>query len=203
VNAARVKERVLEIIDDYPDTKALVLDLESTDQLEITSADMLTLLLERLRDRAIDLYLVRVRFRVRVVLTNTGMRAELGDDHLWHSITQGVRAARRDHGLKVSHRVVVGPDAMVAAPAPVKAPAVAGHVPPVTTGAESAQPDDEDVVSDEEVIDDLGGTEVVLGRSLDAELEQDGLDRTTVEAIVHRPLSQRRKRHKKHKKMGH
>ncbi|MDN5771471.1 MAG: SulP family inorganic anion transporter [Microlunatus sp.] len=100
VNAARVKERIQEIVDDFPDTKALVLDLESTDQLEITSADMLALLLERLRARGIDLYLVRVRFRVRTLLGNTGVRASIGEDHLWHSITQGVRAARRDHGLK-------------------------------------------------------------------------------------------------------
>ena len=27
------------------------------------------------------------------------MIAELGDDHLWHSISQGVREARRVHGL--------------------------------------------------------------------------------------------------------
>ncbi|HET9647627.1 MAG TPA: SulP family inorganic anion transporter [Microlunatus sp.] len=101
VNAARVKERVLELVDQYPRTRALVLDLESTDQLEITSADMLTMLLQRLRSRGVDLYLVRVRFRVRIVLRNTGMRAQLGDDHLWHSISQGVRAARNDHGLKL------------------------------------------------------------------------------------------------------
>ena len=100
VNAARVKERVLEIADDYPDTQVIILDLESTDQLEITSADMLAMLLERLRVRGIDLYLVRVRFHVRTVLANTGMRATLGEDHLWHSISQGVRAARAAHGLK-------------------------------------------------------------------------------------------------------
>ncbi|HEY5787988.1 MAG TPA: SulP family inorganic anion transporter [Microlunatus sp.] len=100
VNAARVKDQVLQLVDEHPDTKAVVLDLESTDQLEITSADMLSLLLDRLRGEGIDIYFVRVRFRVRTVLSKTGVRAKLGDDHLWHSISQGVRAARRDHGLK-------------------------------------------------------------------------------------------------------
>lgn len=100
VNATRVKERVLELVDEHPDTKALVLDLESSDQLEVTSADMLELLLQRLHARGIDLYLVRVRFSVRTLLRRTGTRALIGDDHLWHSISQGVRAARRDHGLK-------------------------------------------------------------------------------------------------------
>jgi high affinity sulfate transporter 1 len=100
VNAARVKERVLEIADEHPDTQVLILDLESSDQLEITSADMLAMLQQRLRSRGIDLYLVRVRFPVRTVLAHTGMRAALGEDHLWHSISQGVRAARAAHGLK-------------------------------------------------------------------------------------------------------
>ena len=100
VNAARVKDQVLQLVDEHPDTKVVVLDLESTDQLEITSADMLSLLLDRLRGEGIDVYFVRVRFRVRTVLGKTGVRAKLGDDHLWHSISQGVRAARRDHGLK-------------------------------------------------------------------------------------------------------
>jgi high affinity sulfate transporter 1 len=100
VNAAEVQDRVLQIADQHPDTRALILDLESSDQLEVTSADMLTMLRERLAERGIDLYLVRVRFAVRTILRRTGLRAALGEDHLWHSISQGVREARRTHGLK-------------------------------------------------------------------------------------------------------
>jgi anti-anti-sigma factor len=100
VNAARVHDEVLALAEASPDTQAIVLDLESTDQLEITSSDMLGMLLDRLRDRGIDLYLVQVRFRVRSVLKRTGVRERLGEDHLWHSISQGVRSAREDHGLK-------------------------------------------------------------------------------------------------------
>ena len=37
---------------------------------------------------------------VRQVLRRSGLMAELGEDHLWHSISQGVREARRAHGLK-------------------------------------------------------------------------------------------------------
>jgi hypothetical protein len=36
---------------------------------------------------------------VRKVLRRSGLMAELGKDHLWHSISQGVREARRAHGL--------------------------------------------------------------------------------------------------------
>ena len=52
-----------------------------------------------LRNRGIDLYLVRVRHPVRAVLRRSGFMSELGEDHLWHSISQGVREARRAHGL--------------------------------------------------------------------------------------------------------
>ena len=100
VNAARVHDEVLALAEASPDTRAIVLDLESTDQLEITSSDMLGMLMDRLHDRGIDLYLVQVRFRVRSVLKRTGVRERLGEDHLWHSISQGVRSAREDHGLK-------------------------------------------------------------------------------------------------------
>jgi hypothetical protein len=37
---------------------------------------------------------------VRKTLRRSGTMARLGEDHLWHSISQGVREARRTHGLK-------------------------------------------------------------------------------------------------------
>ena len=77
----------------------MVLDLESSDQLDVTSADQLGLLLDQVHDRGVDLYLVHVRFHVRAVLRRTGVRARIGEDHIWHGISQGVRAARRQHGL--------------------------------------------------------------------------------------------------------
>lgn len=110
VNASRVHDRVLELADTYPEARALVLDMESTDQLEITSADMLAALRDRLAERDTDLYLVRVRFGVRRDLHRTGFRQRLGEDHLWHSVSQGVRAARKSHGLK---DVPAGPDGMI------------------------------------------------------------------------------------------
>ncbi len=36
---------------------------------------------------------------VRLALRRSGLLAELGEDHLWHSISQGVREARRAHAL--------------------------------------------------------------------------------------------------------
>ena len=83
-----------------PALRALVLDMEATNQMDTTSADVLADLLGELRKRDIDLYLVRVMWPVRRVLRRSGLMDELGEDHLWHSISQGVREARRAHGLK-------------------------------------------------------------------------------------------------------
>jgi sulfate permease, SulP family len=100
VTAAPIHDVVLSKVEAAPDTRALVLDMEATNQMDTTSADMLAELLGELRQRDIDLYLVRVMWPVRRLLRRSGLMDELGEDHLWHSISQGVRKARRAHGLK-------------------------------------------------------------------------------------------------------
>ena len=100
VTAAPIHDIVLALVEAAPGTRALVLDLEATNQMDTTSADALADLLGELRERDVDLYLVRVMWPVRKALRRSGLIAELGEDHLWHSISQGVREARRAHGLE-------------------------------------------------------------------------------------------------------
>ena len=100
VTAAPIHDAILTKVDAAPGTRALVLDMEETNQMDTTSVDALADLLSALRARDIDLYLVHVLWPVRKVLRRSGLMAELGEDHLWHSIPQGVREARRAHGLK-------------------------------------------------------------------------------------------------------
>jgi high affinity sulfate transporter 1 len=99
VTATPVHDSVLALVESAPDTRAVVLDLEATNQMDTTSADALSDLMATLRKRGVDLYLVRVMWPVRKALRRSGLAAELGDDHMWHSISQGVREARRVHGL--------------------------------------------------------------------------------------------------------
>ena len=79
---------------------AVVLDIEGTNQLDTTTVDMLESLLAALRVRCVDLYLVRVMYPVRVILRRAGFVAKIGEDHMWHTISQGVREARIHYGLK-------------------------------------------------------------------------------------------------------
>ena len=100
VTAAPVKDLVLARVAAEPGIRALVLDMEATNQMDTTSADALADLLATLRTLDVDLFLVRVMWPVRQALRRSGLMADLGEDHLWHSISQGVREARRANGLK-------------------------------------------------------------------------------------------------------
>jgi SulP family sulfate permease len=85
---------VLALVSNEPDVRALLLDMEATSQLDTTSIDMLEQLLAQLKERDVELYLVRVFYRARQVLRRSGFIEELGHDRMWHSISAGVRAAR-------------------------------------------------------------------------------------------------------------
>ena len=95
-NASDACEGVLARVQEAgDDVRAVLLDLEATTQLDITSIDALELLLQRLQDRGIDLYLVRVFYQARQTLARAEFIERLGEEHMWHSISAGVRAARK------------------------------------------------------------------------------------------------------------
>jgi SulP family sulfate permease len=96
-NATAIEDRLLAEVENWPDTRALVLDLEATTQLDTTSADILLHLADELTERDINLYLARVLHHVEHVLERSGfVDAVDQESHFWHSISQCVRAARLD-----------------------------------------------------------------------------------------------------------
>lgn len=100
-NATAIEDRLLAEVENWPDTRALVLDLEATTQLDTTSADILRHLADELAKRGINLYLARVLHHVEHVLERSGfVDAVDQESHFWHSISQCVRAARRDTALE-------------------------------------------------------------------------------------------------------
>jgi hypothetical protein len=52
----------------------------------------------------VELYLVRVFYMARQVLNRSGFVESLGEGRMWHSISAGVRAARKDLGINVKAR---------------------------------------------------------------------------------------------------
>ncbi len=107
-NASEITDNVLALVDQAPEARALVLDLEATSQLDTTSIDALELMLARLQERQIELYLVRVFYMARQVLARSGFVDVLGEDRMWHSIAAGVRAARTSANINgKSHAQVI------------------------------------------------------------------------------------------------
>jgi SulP family sulfate permease len=99
-NATQIQDEVIAELDADPSVRVLLLDLEASSQIDTTSIDMLEELLAHLRDRDVQLYLVRVFYQARRVLDRAGFIDALGEDHMWHSISAGVRAAKAQEKLK-------------------------------------------------------------------------------------------------------
>ena len=94
-NANSVVQHVEVLVLERRHLRAVVLDLEATNQMDTTTAERLQQMMLRLRLKGIDLYLVRVFGNVRDVLTRSGFLDELGSStDVWHSIAAGVKAAR-------------------------------------------------------------------------------------------------------------
>jgi len=102
-NAVAIQDWLLAEVERDADTRALILDLEATTQLDTTTVDVMTHLLHQLRRRGVELYLARVLRVPRGVLERSGFLGLLGEGHSWHSISQCVRAARVQTGLKGGH----------------------------------------------------------------------------------------------------
>lgn len=95
-NATEVVARIERAVGARTGIRALILDMEATNQLDTTTSEQLSGLIHRLRDQGIEVYLVRVFGNVRGVLTRSGILELLGEDRVWHSISAGVKAAKAD-----------------------------------------------------------------------------------------------------------
>lgn len=99
-NATQIADGVLAEAAGTEDLRAVLLDLEATSQLDTTSVDALELIRTRLEAMGVALYLVRVFYQARQVLKRSGFLDELGEGRMWHSISAGARAARKEFGIE-------------------------------------------------------------------------------------------------------
>lgn len=95
-NAAEVITRIEHLVAERTDARALLLDLEATNQLDTTTAERLSEMVKRMRDDGVEVYFVRVFGNVRTVLQRAGIFDLVGEGRLWHSISAGVKAAKAD-----------------------------------------------------------------------------------------------------------
>ena len=75
-----------------PPPEALILDIGSTERLDITSAEMLRELVRTMRSARIDVALAEVRQPVIRMARRSGLAKDVGDDRIFHTIDGAVEA---------------------------------------------------------------------------------------------------------------
>lgn len=100
-NAAPVRDRVKTLVGmAVPPPSALIIDLGSNERLDITSAEMLTGLVDTMHSAGIDVALADVRQPVIRMAQRSGLAKRLGENRIFHTIDEAVHAlARGDAAL--------------------------------------------------------------------------------------------------------
>jgi MFS superfamily sulfate permease-like transporter len=96
-NDAPLRERVKELVRTTASRpRAILLDLEATSHLDLSSADMLAELAGELKAEGVDLLLANVRGPVRDLLRRSGVAQVIGEEHMYPSIEEGVEAFKSE-----------------------------------------------------------------------------------------------------------
>ena len=86
-NATPVRDRIKTLVGGSdPPPEALILDIGSTERLDITSAETLSELVRTMRSARIDVALAEVRQPMIRMARRSGLTEELGDDRIFHTI---------------------------------------------------------------------------------------------------------------------
>ena len=97
VNAAYLRERVLELVDATDDVRWLVLNAEAWTYLDATAIDVLTRLHDELDQRGIALCFARLKGRQREIFEETGLTARIGPDRIFPNVRAAVAAFETAH----------------------------------------------------------------------------------------------------------
>ena len=97
VNAAYLRERVLELVDATDDVRWLVINAEAWTYLDATAIDVLTRLQLELEQRGIALCFARLKGRQREIFEETGLTARIGPDRLFPTVRAAVAAFESTH----------------------------------------------------------------------------------------------------------
>jgi len=94
-NNAPLCERLKEMIcTTDPRPRAILLDMEASSGLDISSADMLAELVAELKAQGVVLLLATVREPIRTMLWRSGVAQTIGEEHIYPVIEEGVEDFR-------------------------------------------------------------------------------------------------------------
>jgi sulfate permease, SulP family len=98
-NALTARDRLMALVREAtPPPRAVVLDAEGQDTLDLTSAEMLKGLVTRLRASGIEVYVANVHAPVRERARLTGLLEIVGADHVLPTVDLAVREAEQHAG---------------------------------------------------------------------------------------------------------
>jgi sulfate permease, SulP family len=94
-NATPVRDRIKTLVgSSNPPPRALIIDIGGTDRLDVTSAEMLSELVDTMHSAGIDVALADVRQPVIKVARRSGLLRRVGSNRVFHTIDEAVQAAR-------------------------------------------------------------------------------------------------------------
>jgi sulfate permease, SulP family len=94
-NATPVRDRIKALIGaSNPPPKAVVIDAGANDQLDVTSLEMLTQLVQTVRSAGVDFALADVRQPVLKIARRAGLLDQIGENRIFHTVDEAVQALR-------------------------------------------------------------------------------------------------------------
>ena len=110
VNAEFIREHIISHLDESPDTRALLIDATSINDLDTTAAETLRELSDTLRKRNVRLVFSGVKGRVTDVLAATGLLERIGPENFYYSSHRAVRDILQSWGRSHEYRHTPGSD---------------------------------------------------------------------------------------------
>jgi SulP family sulfate permease len=97
-NAGYLEGKLLNLVAQKPDLKLVVLDIESSDQLDSTGEGMLRNLYDRLQSIGVELYIARPKLAILQAFKRSGLYQHIGKDRFFRQRTDAVKAAKKVFG---------------------------------------------------------------------------------------------------------
>jgi SulP family sulfate permease len=106
-NAGYLEGKVLNSIAAKPNTKVIILDLESVDQIDATGEETLSRILERLSAADIEFYVARGRQPVLAAFKRSGLYERIGADHFFRERTSAAKQAKKKFGDEIDIKPIL------------------------------------------------------------------------------------------------
>ena len=100
-NTGYLEGKLLNNVAQKPNLKALVLDMESIDQIDSTGEEMLEKLADRLKFAGIEFYIARVKLRVYQAFQRSGLAQHIGEERFFRERKFAIQYAKEQLGDEI------------------------------------------------------------------------------------------------------